>query len=554
VAGESATEADGAIANVSRFLDEQARDRPDRLALAAPRGRRRDGGIDYVDLDFAALAAERDAWAARLRAAGARRGTRVLLMARPGLPLIALCFACFGLGAAPVAIDPGMGLRRFLACVRRSRPEVVAGIPLALWASRVFRGAFGSVSGRVRLGRATERIARPGAAPPLALERAGRRDVAAILFTSGSTGPAKGVVYEHGMFEAQVAAIRSLYAIEPGEIDFPMLPIFALFNPALGMATVVPEIDPSRPAAADPARIVQAMRQRSVTNAFGSPVLWAKIADHCEAAGLKLPTLRRALMAGASAPPSLMRRCRDLIGGGRVHAPYGATEALPATSIGDAEVLGRRAALSEAGRGSCVGRPAPGAEVRVVALVEGPLEAERLERPLAAGEVGEVVVAGPMVTRAYDGLPEETRLAKAADRSGRLWHRMGDLGCFDDEGYLWFCGRKAERVETAQGVFYPDCVEGVFDRHPKARRTALIAWRAADGTVEPAIVVEPAPGAWPAGRRAAEAFRASLRELGAACEVTRPIRRFFFRRSFPVDVRHNAKIHRLALARELGEK
>ena len=108
-------------------------------------------------------------------------------------------------------------------------------------------------------------------------------ELAAILFTSGSTGAPKGVCYEHGMFDAQVRLIRETYGIEPGEVDLPLLPIFALFNPALGMTSVIPEIDPRHPARADPAKIVQAIRQEKVTNSFGSPTLWRKVAEYCRA-------------------------------------------------------------------------------------------------------------------------------------------------------------------------------------------------------------------------------------------------------------------------------
>lgn len=510
------------------------------------------GEIDYLALSFRDLASEQDAWAARLRSAGIAKGSRVLLMVRPGLPLIAICFALFKIGAAPVVIDPGMGLKSFLACVRRSRPEFLVGIPLALWVSRIFRAPFRSLRTKVKVGGPLARIATATtAALDVAAARTRRDDLAAILFTSGSTGAPKGVRYEHGMFEAQVQAIRKQYDIQPGEIDLPMLPIFALFNPALGMTTVVPEIDPSKPASVDPAKVVQAIRQCGVTNSFGSPALWTKIGAYCISNDIKLPSLKRILMAGAPVPPALMRQFREILVEGRVHSPYGATEVLPVSSVSDEEILGFAAERSARGEGTCIGRPLPDVEARILATTDGALSAGDLDRPLPPGEIGEIVVTGPSVTKAYDALPEATALAKI-ESAGRVWHRMGDLGYRDAEGRLWFCGRKAERVETAAGVFYTDRCEGVVNQHPRVARSALIRY-ARDGVIAPAIVVEPKPDAYPKNGDERERLLAEVRALARANPLTAPIEHFFVHRSFPVDVRHNAKIHRLTLAKAFSK-
>ena len=304
-----------AIVNVSRFLDEKAVSQPKVPALMVPRGRLSDGSIDYLKLSFAELATEQDAWAKRFLDTGIGRGSRVLLMVKPGLPLIAICFALFKIGAVPIVIDPGMGLKSFLNCVRRSQPDYMVGISLAIWVSRLFRGSFKSLKGKVKVaGGPLARSTKPGAARVEVAPAPTQRDeLAAILFTSGSTGAPKGVCYEHGMFEAQVEAIREQYDIQPGEVDLPMLPVFALFNPALGMTTVVPEVNPSRPATVDPKKIVQAIHQCGVTNTFGSPALWTKIGAYCSDNDIKLPTLNRILMAGAPVPPALMRQFKDIL-------------------------------------------------------------------------------------------------------------------------------------------------------------------------------------------------------------------------------------------------
>ena len=419
---------------------------PRAAALKVPRGRSRAGGIDYEVLSFAELDAEVDAWCARLSARGVAAGDRTLVMVRPGLPLIASVFALFRIGAVPVVIDPGMRLGAFLECVERTGPRALVGIPLAQAVSRVFRQAFRSVRVRVPAqGSLTARLGRPGApaAPAHPAAHAEPRSLAAILFTSGSTGSPKGVRYEHGMFEAQVRLVRETYGIAPGEVDLPLLPVFALFNPALGMTTIVPEIDPRRPAAVDPARVVEAIRQENVTNSFGSPTLWRIIADHCRSRGVTLPSLRRVLCAGAPVPASLWEDTRAFLPNGRLHSPYGATEALPVASISAGEVVPEAAFW-----GAPVGRPVPGMSVKVVAVTDGVIPRLADARELPAGEVGEIIVAGPVVTREYDALPEATLRAKIEAPDGSVWHRMGDCGRLDAGGFLWFHGRAAERVET----------------------------------------------------------------------------------------------------------
>ncbi len=558
-------------ANIARHLRAMAERQPQSVALKVPRGRTRAGDIDYLALTFSELDQEVAVWCTRLKAAGVNRGDRTLVMVRPGLPLIAAVFALFRHGAVPVVIDPGMGLKNFLTCVTRSRPRALVGIPSARIISRVFRGAFRSVKVRVAAGssltsRLTAGGVSVGAARPSEIAANEAGDLAAILFTSGSTGAPKGVCFEHGMFEAQVRLIREAYAIEPGEIDLPMLPIFALFNPALGMTTIVPEINPRRPADVDPSRIVQAIQQEKVTNSFGSPTLWRKIGAHCRAHNLTLPTLRRVLCAGAPVPAALWQDSRVFLPAGLLHSPYGATEALPVATVSGPEVD------SSSVRGACVGRALPEMEIKIIAVSDAPIATLADARELPQGEIGEIIVRGPVVTKIYDALPEATRLAKiqgaspkfqeaspnvvslvtsplslavsGAANAAPVWHRMGDCGYVDVDGRIWFCGRKAERVETAHGTLHTEPCEQVFRLHARVGRCALIGL-GESGRQRPAMVIE----AKVADSTEARRFARELRALAQQHPHTADIKFFYFHPAFPVDVRHNAKIHRLTLAK-----
>lgn len=545
-------------ANIARHLASMAAKQPRTAALKIPRGRTRSGDIDYLTLSFAELAAEVAGWRAELIARGVVPGDRVLVMVKPGLPLIAAAFALFSHGAVPVVIDPGMGLKSFLTCVERSAPRALLGIPLARVISRVFRSAFRTVKIRIPVGGSpTARVKSRsnGEATALPLVESAADDLAAILFTSGSTGAPKGVRYTHGMFAAQVELIRATYDIQPGEIDLPMLPVFALFNPALGMTTIVPEIDPSRPASVDPEKIIQAIRQENVTSSFGSPTLWRKIAVHCHHHRIELPTMKRVLCAGAPVPPDLWELMTPVLPHGTLHSPYGATESLPVSTISAPEVLAGPAAATQHGAGTCTGRPLPANEVKIIALSDSPIAHLSDARELPAGQIGEIIVRGPTVTHTYDALPEATNAAKihdddtaASSDRGTVWHRLGDAGYLDAGGFLWFCGRKAERVETTAGAVYTEQVEPIFNAHPDVRRSALIGL-GERGRQRLAVIVEPVRPELIRTSADCRRFARELRELAKQHPHISGVKLFYFHQKFPVDVRHNAKIHRLSLTR-----
>ena len=244
-----------------------------------------------------------------------------------------------------------------------------------------------------------------------------------------------------------------------------------------------------------------------------------------------------------------MARMRAIIPNGEIHTPYGATEALPVSSISATEVLEQTVVRTQKGEGTCVGRPLPNVLVRIVEPTDGPITTIEKVVELPAGSIGEIIVQGASVTRGYDYLPEANADSKIVD-GAELWHRMGDIGWIDDLGRLWFCGRKVERVLTDVGAMYTDCCEAIFNAHPWVYRSALIDL--CQG--RPAIVIEPEKSAFPKSTDERARFIESLRELGQKNTQTVAIKDFFFEVKFPVDVRHNAKIHRLSLARKFALK
>ena len=256
------------------------------------------------------------------------------------------------------------------------------------------------------------------------------------------------------------------------------------------------------------------------------------------------------LCAGAPVRTDVLERMTQLLAGdAQVFTPFGATESLPVASIGSREVLSETAEETAKGRGICVGRPVDTAHVRIIRISDEPIETWSDELVVPPGTVGEITVRGAQVTREYWARPEQTRLAKIRDGEA-IVHRMGDVGCFDEQGRLWMCGRKSHRVETPEGTLFTVPVEEVLNAHPAVRRTALVGV-GARGAQVPVVLVEREPGATIGDA----ALLDELRALAAKHETTKALARFHVHPgAFPVDTRHNAKIERERLTEWATER
>jgi acyl-CoA synthetase (AMP-forming)/AMP-acid ligase II len=548
--------------NVGLRLSETARRDPHGIAIAMPRGRDSNGKRRYDTLTFKELDDDTNRIADGLSWMGVPRGSRLVLMVPPSIDFIALTFALFKAGMITVLIDPGMGRKNLVQCLADVEPDGIIGIPLVHAIRAVLRHRFPKAIHNITVGRrwfwggrtlAQLRSRRVENFRPAATKA---DDPAAIIFTTGSTGPPKGVLYRHGNFSRQADEIRDFYGIQPGEIDLPGFPLFALFNCAMGVTTVIPEMDATRPAKVKPQNIVEHIRDWNVTQAFGSPALWNVVGRYCEDHQIKLPTLKRVLSAGAPVPPHVLRRMKAAIpDDGDVHTPYGATEALPVASIAASEVLAETAELSRQGKGTCVGRRFPGIEWKVIRITDGPIATIDEAEILPYGEIGELIVQGPVVTTEYVTRSDCNPLHKIRDANGSFWHRMGDVGYLEREAGVspasrdrfWFCGRKSHRVITSRGTLFTIPCEAIFNRHETIYRSALVGI-GPSGQQRPVIIAEPWPEHWPRSRAAQDQLIDELRSLAREFPHTTAIDTIFLMDSLPVDIRHNAKIFREKLA------
>lgn len=542
------------VFNIADRLRDSACRVPGQRAIVAPETHDANGRTAWSLISFAELDREVDAIASGLKQLGVRPGHRLVLMVRPSIEFIALTFGIFRAGAVCVLIDPGMGKRSILKCLDDVEPDGFVAISQVHLIRRImpwrFRKARFNVivrPGRLTMGCRTYReVLESGREVPRDFPETRASDDAAIIFTSGSTGTPKGVVFEHGMFNAQVELIRDQYGIAPGETDLPGFPLFSLFNLAMQVTTVIPEMDPTRPAAVDPEKILRAIREHHVTQAYGSPAMWNRVGRYCEDHALTLANLNRILSAGAPVPLHVLRRMTSALAPhADIYTPYGATECLPVASIGGREVLTQTAPLTAVGMGTCVGRVFPGVEVRIIAASDQAIPDISAATSMPTGQIGEIIVRGPVATRQYFRNPRATALAKIPD-GDTFWHRMGDVGYLDSTQKLWFCGRKAHIVISEQGAMYSVCCEAIFDQHPAVYRSALAGLGPA-GKQRPVIIVEPEQGCFPKSEADRRQLSHELLHLGRANRLTETIQRVLFHPAFPVDTRHNVKINREAL-------
>lgn len=511
---------------------------------------------DGRSITFKELNSRSDDYVEYFLSEGLKSGEIVILMVKPSIDFICLTLALFKIGTPVVLIDPGMGFKNLLRCIKRVEPDYLIGIPKALLFSRLFPKPFTSIKKRFCCGSSFgvfgKNIKDVKCAPDNLHEvyKPKKDDLAAIIFTTGSTGPPKGVRYEHSIFSAQLELIKSFYKIGDKDTDQPAFPLFALFSTALGACAIIPDMDPTKPAKVDPAKFVSSIITNKVTYSFGSPAIWRVVSRYCIDNTIKLPTLEKVLMAGAPVPYDLLRNMTEILPShGRVMTPYGATESLPIASIDNIEILGETMELSRVGRGTCVGYSLPGISIKIIELSDQVIENIEQCTFIKTGTIGEIIVSGGVVTKSYMNNDEETRLAKIKDNDG-FWHRMGDVGYLDSKGRLWFCGRRAHRVVANDTTYFSIPCEAIVNEHHDIYRSALVSVQNKSGKCLPVLILEPVENF--SGNE--EQLIEEAKVLAKKSEITDSIENFHIHRSFPVDIRHNAKIFREKLSIWAQEK
>jgi olefin beta-lactone synthetase len=547
--------------NIASLMSQTAAQQPEKVATSAPISSWWPGvKTQYVDLSFKQLEEFSNLYAAQLAAQGASPGDRALLFIPPSIEFPIITFALFKLGVVPVMIDPGMGVMQLLRVINEAKPTIMVGN----FKAHLLRMIFPKPFGKLKIKLATTIIKLPGTIttrgwtnskdktnPHFTPYESNDDESAAILYTSGGTGAPKGVLYTHQIFIQQTKMLQQLFSLGPDDVDLPGFPLFSLFTITMGMRSIVPQMNPSKPAQANPKKLVQAIQDQKVTFAAGSPAIWQRVATYCQKKKITLPSLKYLVMFGAPVAIKLHRSFEGVLTGGTTYTPYGATEALPISTISGTTILTETAPQTEQGEGVCVGDVAPGVKVKIIKITQEELASWEQVEELTVGEIGEIVVSGINVTSGYlNNLPADrlSKISEAGQSENRVWHRMGDLGRLDKQGRIWFYGRKVHRVEASSGdIFYSISCESIINQHPKINRSALVAVMN-QGKVVPGLVVESH------GLKINPELISQLRQLLANSPITKQINHLYLYPRFPVDVRHNIKIDRIKLAYLVASK
>ena len=495
--------------------------------------------------------------AAGLAEHGVQPGDRVAVLVMPGVDLLVAAYACWRAGAVTVIADRGLGLRGLGAAVRGAHVQWVVGAPKALAAARVLRWAPRArtivVGEQTRLGAVTTLDALAASTAPLPAEPAADAP-AAVLYTSGATGPAKGVRYLHGQMTAQRDALAALYGITAADRLVAAFAPFALYGPALGISSTIPDVDVTAPGTLTAQALATAISSVNASIVFASPAALANVNRTATAdPDPRLAGVRLVLSAGAPVPVATLRAAAALCPAAELHTPYGMTECLPVADIELAHIEAATAATTAAttaaanpatgagGRGVCVGMPVPGADVMIAPLG---FDAGAPVTALPATDTGEVLVRAPWLSDGYDQLWRTQHDARPHDAAGLVWHRTGDVGHVDADGRLWIEGRSVHVIAADGGAVTPVPVELAVERLDDVERCAAVGV-GPTGCQQLVVVIEDA--ASDEGIAAAPRCAAVRAAVGAA--VSHPVAAVMTVRALPVDIRHNTKIDRTLVAR-----
>lgn len=540
------------LTNVGHVVSEAARHMGDSVAIAAPTKKRQSRPLQYNTLTFGELEGRSNRIANMVADAGITPGTRVALMIPPGIDFVSYVFGLFKAGAVIILIDPGMGRKNMVRCLAEAKPAAMVGVALAHIMRNIFRSKFSACRTNIVTGGgwfpgclAAKKLldSSSDTFKPLGQDREAE---AAIIFTTGSTGPPKGVLYRHRIFLEQARQIRDYFDIRPGSVDVSGFPLFALFNCAMGTATIFPRMDATRPAEVDPLDIKDAVDHFAATQSFGSPALWNTVSRYANEHGLTFPTVKKILSAGAPVPPHVLQRIKGIIAAdGEAYTPYGATESLPVACNNASTVLGETAEKTASGAGTCVGSRFPDMQWKVIRISDAPITNIEAAEELPSGEIGELIVSGAVVTDQYVTRTDANAEHKIADPNQKfgVWHRMGDVGYFDQQERFWFCGRKSHRVTTSTETLYTIPVEGIINCHEKIYRSALVGV-GEPGNHIPVLIVEPWPEHWTSDTAAQGQLMRQIAEICQSHDKTRAIKHVLIKKKLPVDIRHNSKIFR----------
>jgi olefin beta-lactone synthetase len=472
-----------------------------------------------------------------------------LVFIKPSVDFFAITFALFYKGITPIFIDPGMGIKTLMNCIEEIKPDILIAENKVHFIKLFFPKIFKSIKISIARGFWPRFLATPlkdftkelGGIRSLTHFVPKKDDLSAILFTSGGTGKPKGVKYTHDIFIHQIQLLKEMFSLKSSMTDMSGFPLFSLFVISLGLTSVIPWMNPSKPSRANPKDLLDNIKKNNVNFISGSPAIWEGLALYCLKEKITLPTVQTLAMFGAPVQKRMHEMYKKILPNGVTATPYGATESLPVSSVTSNELTQTTTDLNLVGTN--IGRPVSGVQVKIINITDDMIQNFSDIHELPTLQIGEIIVQSPCVTPGYINNSNATKLAKIYDGQ-TIWHRMGDLGYFDKSGRLWFCGRKTHRQVYKNKLLCSIPTESVLAKNAFVKKSALINYHN-----RPAFVVERVDQSTLSGAKRQEFFR-ELRELTKEHKLTADIDQFFISKKLPVDCRHNIKIDRLKLSRD----
>jgi acyl-coenzyme A synthetase/AMP-(fatty) acid ligase/pimeloyl-ACP methyl ester carboxylesterase len=519
---DSLNRADTSLVDLGARMSEQATVRPNAVGLTAMNEHR---SLTWSELQF-----QTEFSMHYLSQKGVTAGDRVAFLVPPGPLLIPLIYATWNLGAAVVLADSGLGLRGIFRALRGAHIDHVVGIPRAwsLMRSLQIPGVRISTKG---IEKASERGKTGSVAATANQCEFPAEDLGAVVFTSGSTGPAKGVQYSRGHIARTVAALQSQYSIDSDDVIIAAFAPWAVFGPALGIASVLPDMNPGKPSSLTYRALNESVVRAGGTLLWASPAALTNVLNTApENENADWSGIRLILSAGAPVPKSLLKRLAQLIPSASIRTPYGMTEALPLSEISLVEILN---AVED--QGVLVGKGLPGVDIRIA-----PWNAP--DHLITDPEVmGEIVVRAPHMKNSYDNLAFTERTSTQFVG----WHRTGDVGHLDADGSLWIEGRKSHVIVTHMGVVTPVPVEQRVESLDFVRQAACVGVGPKDGSVVVIVYIESGQGLKLSQLQREDHIRAVA---GVPIAAILPVK------SLPTDIRHNAKLNREEISQWANKK
>ena len=427
------------MSNLAEILATTVGEHGDRIAIELD-----DIKLNYAIVDQAAARA-----AGLLRDAGVNPGDRVGIML-PNVPYFPFVFfGAMRLGAVVVPMNPLLKEREVAFHLGNSGASTIVAWHQFEEAATTGASDAGARTIIVEPGKFEERLGAVEPVPEI-VDRADD-DTAVILYTSGTTGTPKGAELTHGNLTAAAEIAVGLVDKGAGDVTLGALPLFHVFGLTSGLEssvsvgaclTLLPRFDAGK--------ALEIVQRDGVTTFLGVPTMYAAILHHEGGETFDTSSLDLCVSGGAAMPVEILRAFEEKFGC-TILEGYGLSETCGIASFNRPD--------RERKAGS-IGIPVPGVDMKVV---------DDDGNEVAQGEVGEILIRGPVVMKGYWNRPDAT-----ADTLVDGWMRTGDMARVDEDGYFFVVDRKKEMIIRGGFNVYPRELEEVLYEHPAVREAAVV--------------------------------------------------------------------------------